>query len=55
MYSFNPGTDSPQALAYGKRYTYRLSLPATTRAADAAATTRAAVPVPLPAPVVAPF
>lgn len=54
-YSFNPGTDSPQKLEDGKRYTYRLSLPATTRAADAAATTRAAAPVPLPAPVVAPF
>lgn len=54
-YSFNPGTDSPETLLSGKRYTYRIALPATTRAADAAATTRAAAPVPLPAPVVAPF
>lgn len=54
-YSFNPGTDSPQVLLEGKRYTYRIALPATTRAADAAATTRAAAPVPLPAPIVAPF
>ena len=45
-YSFNPGTDSPQNLEDGKRYTYRIALPATTRAA---------APVPLPAPVVAPF
>lgn len=64
-YSYNPGADSPENLAYGKRYTYHIALPATTRAADAAATTRAAAhatadtatraPVPLPAPVVAPF
>lgn len=64
-YSYNPGADSPEYLDYGKRYTYRIALPATTRAADAAATSRAAAhatadtatrtPVPLPAPVVAPF
>lgn len=45
-YSYNPGADSPENLAYGKRYTYRIALPATTRAAAT---------VPLPAPIVAPF
>lgn len=54
-YSYNPGADSPEYLDYGKRYTYRIALPATTRAADAAADTATRTPVPLPAPVVAPF
>ena len=45
-YSYNPGADSPENLAYGKRYTYRIAL---------SATTRAAATVPLPAPIVAPF
>lgn len=55
-YSYNPGADSPENLAYGKRYTYHIALPATTRAAaHATADTATRAPVPLPAPVVAPF